>query len=50
MTSTSHNRRLAKKWVQCLNEALCPALAEFSAGRQFSVSNSALRQAANPCK
>jgi len=34
------NRRLAKKRVLCLNEALCPARAEFNVGRQFHTSNS----------
>ena len=36
-----HNRRLAKKRAQCLNEALCPARAGFSAGRLFCASKSA---------
>jgi hypothetical protein len=29
---TGAKRNLAKKRAQCLNEALCPARAEFSAG------------------
>ena len=44
---TTDNRRLAKKRLQCLNEALC-SVSRFSAGRQFSASKSASSPSAKP--
>lgn len=45
---TGYNRRLAKNRVQYLNEALFPAHAGFSAGRQLRVSISDSSPSAKP--
>ncbi|MEC5395921.1 hypothetical protein [Bergeyella sp. RCAD1439] len=39
-----HNRRLAKKWIQCLNEALCFVSSSVLA-ESFVLRNPLLRQA-----
>jgi len=44
----AHDRRLAKKRVQCLNEVLCSVSSLSRAGRQFSASKSASSPSAKP--
>jgi len=43
--STAHNKRLAKKRVQCLNEVLCPALQDSVLAESLLLRNPLLRQA-----
>ena len=46
---TAGNRRLAKKRVQCLNEALCPENRDFVLAESLVLRNLQLLVAANRC-